>query len=426
MSKVIASLIVLCVALSSAQKKPTTGALTTAAPTTAAPTTAAPTTSAPIVIITAENCTTFTEKEQVSGASADDFGRSVDVSGNTVLVGAPDRGGKGAGLLYKRNTTTGLLASWAEITSTLHNGSRLGHAVALNGYDCAFLGAPGRNISYASQGVVYSYYSAQNLWAEYGAVGTPTPANNGRFGEALVATLNFLFVGAAGEGTGGKVHVFMSTGDPYGTNCYYIYDRAIVPSVTASGDEFGYSISQTGEQKVLIGAPLADYDSTTTDSGAVHLYSFVGVGLNWVEVVRLVSPSPVSGGKFGYSVAIDGSLIAIGEPGAGAVHIYQVSGGSVLQVQTIYAGTPSTNGQFGSSVSISGTYLTVGAVGSADANLYQWNGSQFVCLSTFVASNPSSGDAFAQVVKTHAYGVIVGAPGADSVYTFCGNMTACI
>jgi hypothetical protein len=74
----------------------------------------------------------------------------------------------------------------------------------------------------------------------------------------------------------------------------------------------------------------------------------------------------VNNGKFGTSLAFDGSHLFIGEPtlaSYGNVYIYTLSGSSATLTATVLG--PNTDKSFGSSIAVSGTRLLVGAPGSS-------------------------------------------------------------
>src|SRR5438876_640920 len=97
-----------------------------------------------------------------------------------------------------------------------------------------------------------------------------------------------------------------------------------------------------------------------TTSGAGHAYIFATSG---TFIAMLTSPTPQSGGAFGFSVGLDGVTVVVGAPGetsqAGHAYIFATTGGS--PIATLTSPNPETGGAFGNSVAISGMTVVVGA-----------------------------------------------------------------
>lgn len=145
-----------------------------------------------------------------------------------------------------------------------------------------------------------------------------------------------------------------------------------------TGDEFGFSVSISGDYAV-VGAYAED--SGGSDTGAAYVFKKDVGGTNWTQIRKLTASNAGAGDYFGYSVAIDGSFIVVGayeeDSGAsdgGAAYIFSKDEGGTDnwgQVKILTASDAQANDLFGFSVSISGEFVIVSAYseddGGADA-----------------------------------------------------------
>ncbi|MGO9581634.1 MAG: FG-GAP repeat protein [Acidimicrobiales bacterium] len=139
-----------------------------------------------------------------------------------------------------------------------------------------------------------------------------------------------------------------------------------------AGDEFGSSVAISGATAV-VGAPFH-----AKDAGAAYVFTKSAKG--WKQVAELKGSDTVLGDKFGYSVAISGTIAVVGARfhanGAGEAYVFMKTEAVWKQVAEL--GKPSQVGAvlgnpsqgeaagFGSSVAISGTTAVVGAPVAAD------------------------------------------------------------
>ena len=141
----------------------------------------------------------------------------------------------------------------------------------------------------------------------------------------------------------------------------------------AVNGKFGYSVSLDEDGvTVAIGAP-----NSNSDAGSVRVYKFNSGLDNWEPIGETIEGS-IAGGKFGYSVSLDGDggIVAIGAPNsdsnagsvnAGSVRIYKLN--SALGIWQPIGGTIGgieESGFLGYSVSLNGdgTTLAIGAPGN--------------------------------------------------------------
>ena len=171
---------------------------------------------------------------------------------------------------------------------------------------------------------------------------------------ALTGTL-ILFLGSAAQ----------ASGRPPVTVAQKVKVPSVLSQLLASdawpGDGFGWSVSVSGSTAV-VGAPYVD-----SYTGAA--YVFAKVGGTWIQQAELTAPDAANGDKFGWSVSISGTTVAVGAPGhyygIGAAYVFTDWGGTWTQAAELADSDSTGSGdvKFGYSVLTSGSEVLVGADG---------------------------------------------------------------
>src|SRR6266511_4321181 len=138
-----------------------------------------------------------------------------------------------------------------------------------------------------------------------------------------------------------------------------------------SGDAFGWSVAISGDT-VVVGAPF-DADRAGGDQGSA--YVFVRSGGVWTQQQKLISSDAAAGDNFGWSMSISGETVVVGAPFAsgaagsnqGSAYVFVRNGGVWSQQQELIASDAAAGDQFGHSVAISGETVVVGARNHAGA-----------------------------------------------------------
>ncbi|MFZ4720452.1 MAG: LamG-like jellyroll fold domain-containing protein [Ilumatobacteraceae bacterium] len=223
---------------------------------------------------------------------------------------------------------------------------------------------------------------------------------------------------------GGSASVFSRTGTTLALQA------TLTPSDPGLVDFFGNAVAVSGDT-VVVGSYANN--GVGTDSGAA--YVFVRTGTTWTQQAKLFGSETTTGDQFGFSVAIDGDLIAIGAPlddlpgltDAGAVYVFARTGGVWLQQAKVVAAAPGTSDTFGSSVALdaAGGRLAVGVPQDDGVDdLSQDAGSLQVSLQTgttwsapqvLAASGVQAGDRFGAAVAISPTTVVAGAPLDDDL-----------
>ena len=298
---------------------------------------------------------------------ADFFSWSVAIAGTRVVVGAPadDLGAADAGSAYLYDLSGG---TPTVPMATLNNpgqteGDAFGLAMAISG-NLMVVGVPLDDTGESDSGRAYVYdLSSGTPHIPVATLNNPSPAVSDRFGYTVAISGTRVVVGAYLDDTG-----VTDAGSAY------VYDLSsgtpLVPMVIykpgpAQSERFGYSVAISGT-RVVVG----DYfdDTGATNAGTVYVYD-LSSGTPTAPVSTLNSPSPTAGGVFGCSVAISGTRLMVGAYGndtgatnAGIAYVYDLSSGTpTVPIATLNNPSPAAEDNFGWSVAISGTRAVVGA-----------------------------------------------------------------
>ena len=367
---------------------------------------------------------TWSEQQKLTasdGAAGDRFGYSVSVSGETTVVGAlmADVGGEveqGAAYVFIRSGGT-----WSEqqklTASDGAAGDWFGVGVSLSG-ETAMVGARQHDVgANGDQGSAYVFVRSGAVWSEQQKLTASDGAASDWFGGSVSLSGDTAVVGArqhdvGANGDQGSAYVFVRSG------AVWSEEVQLTASDGAAGDEFGYSVSVSGDTAV-VGAP--DHDvGANGDQGSA--YVFVRTGAVWSKAQKLTASDGAAGDEFGYSVSVCGDTAVVGAPNdddggssSGSAYFFDLSR---------YKSTASDGAAgdcFGISVSVSGDTAVVGA-GYDDIGANADQGSAYVFVRTgaswseqakLTASDGAALDYFGISVSVSGDTAVVGAPDHD-------------
>jgi hypothetical protein len=314
------------------------------------------------------------------------FGTSVAISGNRIVVGAPEHTpdlffpSTGAAVIFGRSG--GVWSEQALLLGSVDNpvlfandsAKRFGQSVAIDG-NTVVVGAPGDNVGdNLDQGAAFVYLAANGGWLQKDILFGASEAN-AAFGSSVAVSGNTIVVGAPLDDVGGRedqgaAFVFVRSENTWPL-------RQTLLEGTAAGDHFGASVAISAN-RIVVGAPLRRVDG---DENRGALWIFAQSGGNWA-LEGTVSPGPAKPwDRFGSSVALDGGTIVGGAPltdrngsDQGAVYAFKV----VDQFYTD-AGLDQhyTANQYGfESVTLMGTVAALqpdGTINAVNADSYRWS-----------------------------------------------------
>jgi hypothetical protein len=358
----------------------------------------------------------------------DNFGWSVAMSGDTVVVGAPNEDSNATGVNGDQNN---------------------------NSSSCA--------------GAVYVFVRSGTNWSQQAYLKASNTGAYDNFGWSVAASGDTVVVGAYDEdsnATGvngnqnnnsanaaGAAYVFVRSGASWSHQAY------LKASNTEAHDQFGYSVAASGGT-VVVGAIWEDSNATGVNgdqnddsaSAAGAAYIFVHSGTSWSQQAYLKAFNTDAGDWFGHSVAVSDDTVVVGAYGedsnatgvngdqnddstsaAGAAYVFVRSGTSWSQQAYLKASNTDAGDWFGHSVAVTGYTVVVGA-NNEDSNVIGVNCDQYNnsakdsgAAYTFVrsgtswsqqaylkASNTGAYDNFSHSVAASGNMVVVGAPQEDS------------
>ena len=357
-------------------------------------------------------------------ASYVNFGSSLAIEADTLLVGAPGLGGyQGGGYIFTRSGTT--WSQTAELTQagygTYYSGPYAGQKVALSG-STAILGfrSPYSNTYYGTQQMAATFTRTGSTWS---------------FQSDLAATANsagyysYLYSGGlALSGSSllaGKLYIYSSTA----ANELIAYQNsgsgwsgAVPVAVPVSTYvQLGSSVTVKGGM-ALVGAP-GDRDANGNATGSVRVLKSAAGG--WSIDQTLTPLDGVASGRFGAVVVRDGDVAVVG-CGSEAAYVFQQSNGTWSQMAKLTASDGMTGDGFGLSVAVLQNTILVGAPsknnGIGQVYVFTngetgWTEVAQLAPVTDVLANAR----FGTDVELTQNMAVVSAPGLSAVYVFEGG-----
>ena len=301
------------------------------------------------------------------------FGSSVAVSGDLAVVGAirgtvgTER--TGTAHIYELNSS-GVRFVDTVSSHTPATTREFGRDVAAFGNSILVGAAMDSNLS--SPGSSYVYLVADDGAELTTMLGQPTLASGDRFGTTIVASDDYLVVGATSSDSdaldAGSVYVYeLTSGSPQ-------LVLTISNPEPEFEDRFGESLALSGDL-LAVGVPFDEGVNGLVDTGSVYVYD-LAANARLIHSIHNPAPGFISRYWFGRSVAIEGELLVVGAPrddatadAAGAVYIYDLSADEARLVERLDNPTPELLDLFGSEVAMSGNRLVVGAPRDSTAGL---------------------------------------------------------
>ena len=322
---------------------------------------------------------TPTTKLTATGGAADDwFGSSVSLDGDTAIIGAQKAtaNGKSSGVAYifdYNGTTWTQSAKLAPVSGTINNGDYFGRSVSLSG-DTAIIGAPWADTHGSGCGQAYVFErDGGGTWSEiaffagdssYDVVGQSVAIDGDT---AVVGALRDPWTGAFK--CAGAAHILER--DQGGTNNWG-KTTSIAASDRAAYDEFGGAVAIDGDTVIVGATQNSSYDPGKPGGpGAAYIFGRDHGGAdNWGEVAKLTAGDGIDGDVFGVSVSLSGSRAVVGanfddgEQGAAYLFARDKGGvGSWGEIQKLTAGDGAAGDKLGGSVAIECGTAFAGAYG---------------------------------------------------------------
>jgi len=355
-----------------------------------------------------------------NGASNRLFGKSVSISGDWAVAGAPGHlGNHNCNVYFYKKYGENFYES--QIIS--HPGSpgdfKLGKAVSIDGNYAAI--SSEMKIMGIWESGVYIYKKINDIWVIQDTIFSPDPTNS-VFGNCISLKGEYIIVGDKyidinSNLDQGRAYIFKRNGISWD------HEASITASDGAANNYFGTSVSMYGDY-VIIGAP-----GKTDSTGQAYIYKRNGT--TWGSEVILTNSDSAPLDQFGASVDIHGDDVVVGAPGkiitqdtsAGKAYVFHRSGLTwgnefILQIDNLV-----NKEEFGCSVGIFGDFIVIGAryrfynKSEGTVSVFKKNGLTWKLYNTFVntpfslKSENGNLERFGSSVSISENDILVGAPG---------------
>lgn len=341
-------------------------------------------------------------------ASGDQLGHSVAISGDTVVVGAnhadaPGFSSSGAAYVFTRNQ--GGTDNWGQVKKlTAGDGAaddQFGYSVAISG-DTVVVGSPWDDDDGSASGSAYIFQrdkDGADNWGQVEKLTASDAAAGDRLGFSVAISGDHVVAGAPWNtnsyADSGAAYVFARDKD--GTDKWGEVEKLFVTDGTV-GDYLGYSVAISGSTAV------AGAYRYTTDTGAAYVFERYQGGVdNWGRVTMLAGSDTEANDRFGWSVAVSGDWVVAGAPHdnddgnmSGSAYVFhrnEGGGNNWGQTQKLIASDAAADDWFGSAAAAAGSTVVVGSYADDDAGSF--SGSAYVFgapfLKFFIGDPPDDG-----------------------------------
>ena len=291
---------------------------------------------------------------KASNTGADDqFGFSVAVSGNTVVVGAPgeDSNGSqadnsapaaGAAYVFAWDGTKWSQQAYLK-ASNRESSDEFGTSVAVSentvvvgspGEDSNATGVEGSQASNSAPGAgaAYVFVWSGTAWNQQAYLKASNTGSSDEFGTSVAISWDTIVVGARGEDSNAKgVNGNQSNNSAAESGAAYVFTRNVTTWTqqaylkgcnTGANDFFGRSVAVSADT-VVVGAHLEDSSATgiggnASDNGAADsgaAYVFVRTGTSWTQQTYLKASNTGGADNFAYSVGLSAGSLVVGATG---------------------------------------------------------------------------------------------------------------
>ncbi len=236
------------------------------------------------------------------GAANDQFGGSVSVSGDTLAVGAAgSSSSRGAAYVFVRSGSSWIQQQKLTAVDGIAN-EEFGTSVSIDG-DTLVVGSPGDE---AARGTAFVFSQSAGTWSFQQKITATDGSPLDQFGASLDISASTIAVGSVNNMTGGAgrgaVYVYTSE------NGSWVQQQKLAAPDGDGNDQYGGSVGISGN-RIIVGA-CGDDIGSGSDVGSAYVYSRNGSA--WTLSQKLTPANGSEGDFLGNSVAIDGRYTIIG------------------------------------------------------------------------------------------------------------------
>lgn len=192
-------------------------------------------------------------------------------------------------------------------------GDEFGYSLAMSG-DTLLVGAPRADTGIETNaGAVYVFVDSGNGWNQQARLVAPIIATDAGFGLSVAIAGDTAIIGAGAEDATmslrGAAYVYVRQGSAWS------WQATLAPTIAPSGS-FGHAVAISADASfALVGMPVSTSEAPRTG----YTFRFQRDGSNWIPSSTLQGSPPPSlfPDRFGMSLAIDGSEAVVGAPNDG-------------------------------------------------------------------------------------------------------------
>ncbi len=252
-----------------------------------------------------------------SPVTNDQFGRAVAISSDVICVGVPYKKNtvnyKGYAYIFTKPSGgwSGTLIADATLLSTFPGNDDFGKSVSMSG-DTVVIGAYGEN---SDAGGAYIFQKPITGWSgtltENASLSVIGLQSKDEFGWEVDISGDTVVIGSpqVDDSGNGKSYIFVKPGGGWSGTLFP--DATLTASDGITGDQFGYDVAIDNNTVIVSAASDSSVDENTT-------YLFEKPASGWTDMTETAQlqkdPSSAVGGKFGYSNSIDDNAVLIGAP----------------------------------------------------------------------------------------------------------------
>ncbi|NOS99009.1 MAG: hypothetical protein HOP29_00085 [Phycisphaerales bacterium] len=299
--------------------------------------------------------------------SFDHLGHSVAVDGDTLVAGAfgDDDGGANAGSAYVFVRNAGVWSQQAKLTAADAGADdQFGGSVGISG-DTVIVGSRNDDDVAPNSGAAYVFVRSGTVWSQQAKLKASDSNASDFFGESVSIDGETALIGTPDDdeaaGGAGGAYVFTRSAGVWSQTAKLIAGDA------AAGDKFGTAVSLDADS-AIIGAPFDD----GVDFNHGSAYVFVRTGpASWIQQAKLTAFDAERDDYLGESVAIRGDAAVVGAPShwdhRGAAYSFIRSSGIWTSGARIVGSDINVVGTriFAQSVSMTGTMVLAGELTAA-------------------------------------------------------------
>ena len=363
-------------------------------------------------------------------AQLDGFGRSLAISGESIIIGArynDGSGGSGSAYLFlKKDGGWKQQYKFTAGDEDSGSGEDFGFAVALSG-DVAIVGAFRDDNAGNNTGAVYVFKQNADEWNQQAKL-IDYDAENDSFGNSVAFHDNTMIVGAYLDGDlgyqAGAVHSFTLN------NGAWIHQQKLFADDGERLGRFGRSIAI--HNNTLIVGTISD-DDEGFNTGAAYIFSR-NDGI-WNQQAKLTANDAEAQDWFGAAVTLFGDIAIVGAPldddggfASGSAYVFVRNNGNWRQEAKLFASDSDEDDEFGTTLAFDGYTAVVGARNNNDAGnnsgsayVFIHNSGVWIQQAKLTVDDATTGTSFGRSVAVSSETIIVGSSGSAYVFVRKNN-----